>query len=261
MRFDRRFSGFAPKPPAARCPLERADRIVEVLAPESWTSARTEAWLDWAETLPSDTPGQTPASLLKAAGDDLLGGGPDRHARRLAAWGLALGFFEDEAAALAFGEELVGAMERGVIATGAQLAFGARVNPLAADPAAAPELEPPRVGTPAFEAAAAALRAGRGLAAGLPAGVAERLRAVTEAVRRCEGDADACASPSSNQTLARAALAARQAGFGDCAIGQAIRIGRAGQALSLCEGGDTARRALNAVAERSDLARGVAALA
>ena len=208
--------------------VERASEIVEALAPPAWTTARVEAWLDWADGLPADVPAGTPASLALEEADGLLAGGPDRYARRLAAWGLALGVFADSDAAELFRAELFGALALGVLASGRQIPFGARVNPLAPDPAAAPPLRPPEVGGKAFAEAARSLRAGRGLAAGLPAAPARRLAAVADAVRRCEGDADACASFESNQPLARAARAARNAGLEDSAIVSAIALGRAG---------------------------------
>ena len=69
--------------------IERADRSVDILAPPGWTSARIEAWLDWADSLPDDYPGVALPPSLSADSplDPLLDGGPDRHARRLAAWG------------------------------------------------------------------------------------------------------------------------------------------------------------------------------
>src|SRR5271168_2694982 len=98
MRLDRRFSAVPlPFEPEIRW-VERASELAEVAAPPAWTTARVEAWLDWADRLPADLPPEAPESLALAAADSLLGGGPDRHARRLAAWGLALGMFDDEAA-------------------------------------------------------------------------------------------------------------------------------------------------------------------
>ena len=171
---------------------------------------------------------ETPDTLSLQRGDPLLAGGPDRYARRLAAWGLALGLIDDEAAALDFRADLFAALAGGLVAIGARLPFGARVNPLAPDPAVPPPTLIPELGARAFPASAALLRAGRGLAARLPAGVAQRLAAVAQAVIRCEGDAVACASLEVNQALARAAWAAREAGMADAAIADAIALGRAG---------------------------------
>src|SRR5262249_2662032 len=152
----------------------------------------------------------------------LLASGPDRYARRLAAWGLALGVFEGLAAAECFRAELFAALAMGVISPGPQLPFGARVHPIAGDTAIAPEPAFAEVGSRAFEAAALALRAGAGVAAGASPHERRRLAGVAEAVRRCEGDAEACADPAANQALSRAALTAREAGVSDAAIAEAI---------------------------------------
>jgi ribonucleoside-diphosphate reductase alpha chain len=85
--------------------IERAQGMSLVSAPRDWTAARVEAWLDWAEALPADYPAVAlPHGLLPTTGfDPVLGAGPDRYARRAAAWGLALGLF-DAQGALAFHE-------------------------------------------------------------------------------------------------------------------------------------------------------------
>src|SRR5947209_18507785 len=101
MRLEPRFSA-APLPfaPEIRW-VERAAELVEVAAPPAWTTARVEAWLDWADALPLDLPAGTPRAFwLDDEIDPLLAGGPDRYARRLAAWGLALGVFDDAATAM-----------------------------------------------------------------------------------------------------------------------------------------------------------------
>ena len=232
MRLEPRFSA-APLPfePDIRW-VERASELAEVAAPPAWTTARVESWLEWADALPLDVPARTPPTLALEVGvDPLLAGGPDRYARRLAAWGLALGVFEDTAAAVIFRDELFAALAAGIIATGAQRPFGARANPLAADPALPPPPCLPEIAAKPFADAARRLRAGRGLAAGHSDAVAKRLATVTLAVLRCEGDAEACASLEGNQALARAAWAAREAGLPDAAITDAIALGRAGLEL------------------------------
>ena len=50
-----------------------------------------------------------------------------------------------------------------------------------------------------------------------------------DAVRRCEGDADACADPSKNAALGRAGRAAREAGVSDRLIAEAIALARRGE--------------------------------
>jgi ribonucleoside-diphosphate reductase alpha chain len=234
--------------------VERASELAEVAAPPAWTTTRVEAWLDWADGLPGDLPaGAPPALSLDEGLDPLLGGGPDRYARRLAAWGVALGVFDDAAAAGCFRDELHAALALGVFAAGRQLSFGARVHPLAPDPARAPAAASPAVGTRAFAEAALALRAGRGGAAGLTDLAARRLGAVTEAVRRCEGAAGACASLDTNQALARAARAAREAGLADAAIADAVALGCAGLEPCAPYAGPAARQ-LAAVADRAEVA-------
>ena len=253
MRLEPRFSA-APLPfaPEIRW-VERAAELAEVAAPPSWTTVRVEAWLDWADCLPLDLPPGTPATLALDFGiDPLLAGGPDRYARRLAAWGLALGVFEDTAAAVIFRDELFAALAAGIVATGAQLPFGARANPLAPDPALAPPACLPQITAKFFAVAARRLRAGRGLATGLSDVAAKRLAGVTLAVLRCEGDAEACASLEGNQALARAAWAAREAGLADAAIADAITLGRAGLELDM-PGRADALGSLIAVAERGQL--------
>ncbi|HXQ17386.1 MAG TPA: ribonucleotide reductase [Caulobacteraceae bacterium] len=253
MRLEPRFSA-APLPfaPEIRW-VERAAELAEVAAPPSWTTVRVEAWLDWADSLPLDVPAGTPPTLALEVGiDPLLAGGPDRYARRLAAWGLALGVFEDAAAAAIFRDELFAALAAGIIATGAQLPFGARANPLAADPAMPPPPCLPPIAAKPFTDAARRLRAGRGLGAGLSDIAAKRLATVTLAVLRCEGDAEACASLEGNQALARAAWAAREAGLPDVAIADAVALGRAGLELDLPARAE-ALQVLIAVAERGEL--------
>ena len=233
--------------------VERANELTETLAPASWTTARVEAWLDWADALPSDFPPGAPDSLSTASWSTSLGDGPGRQARRLGAWGLALGVFANEAAALAFAGELAAAYLAGIVAPGVQLPLGARVNPVAGDTARAPPLSHPALGSRAFAAAAAALHAGRGLASQLAPAQIARLRGVAEAVARCEGDASACASLTANQALARAAWRARQAGISDSAIAEAIALAAAGCEVDSGAGEPTA--SLVAVAEVSVVAR------
>src|SRR5579871_1728972 len=178
--------------------VERASELTETLARPDWTTARVEAWLDWADTLPEDWPANAPESLAAGGAEPVLAGGPDRLARRLAAWGLALGLLESEAAALAFRQALLAACAGGVIAPGPQLRFGARVHPIAGDTALPAKAAPPALGSRAFSAAAAELRAEFGLAARLPAGPLARLASVADAVSRCAGDPAGCADPAAN---------------------------------------------------------------
>ena len=236
--------------------VERASELVEVLAPRSWTTARVEAWLDWADNLPSDDPPGAPPALTSAAETNpLLAGGPDRQAKRLAAWGLALGVFATEADALSFRDDLFAALAMGLIAPGPQLPFGARVHPLAGDTATAPAARRVELGARGFDAAAAALRAGCGPHAGLSPLQSQRLAAVAEAVARCEGDADTCASFEANRALARAAWAAREAGLADSAVADVVALARSGS-IAAPSASEPAATSLVAVAERAQLAEG-----
>jgi ribonucleoside-diphosphate reductase alpha chain len=191
----------------------------DVLAPDAWPTARVEAWVDWADALPEDHPdGDLPSALgPEAPTDPLLAGGPARHARRLGAWGLRLGHFQDGAEADAFAEALFDCYANGLAAPGSGLAFGVRLHPLVNDPARAPRAPLWRLDAPG--------------ACDGPAKspVASRLASVIDAVRRCHGDPGACADPAENQALARAAWAAREAGAADAAIADAIALGRFGE--------------------------------
>jgi ribonucleoside-diphosphate reductase alpha chain len=208
--------------------LERAGRIDRAEAPRSLSGAAVEAWLDWAETLPQDYPVDTPPELSPDRPfDRLLGAGPDRYARRLAAWGHALGLFETVEDAAVFADEIFASLALGLAAPAAQRAAGARLHPLARDrqaPAAEPallrlddmELENQLDRRLAQARAADLAQAAADL-------MAERLEAVRDAVARCEGDRGACSDPKRNPALARAAVAAREVGASDALIVRAIQ--------------------------------------
>ena len=210
----------APRPLAVRTRLIETTRgDVEVVAPVAWTAARVEAWLDWAESLPTDyPPGEVPPALNPQAPiAQLLGGGPARYARRLAAWGWRLGLFEDAQDAAGFAGALFAIHAAGLAAPGPTLAFGARLHPLAADPANAPPPTVRRLGDIDAWIQSADSPAAR------------RLAAVGDAVRRCQGDAAACANPLENQALARAASTALDGGASDAALADAIALAHAGE--------------------------------
>ncbi|MDE2356153.1 MAG: hypothetical protein KGL69_05310, partial [Alphaproteobacteria bacterium] len=191
--------------------LERGQGEIEVFAPEGWSNARVEAWLDWADTLPRDLPLEIEPLPADETAQAWLAGGPDAYAARLATWGLALGHFTARDEAHAFRAELVRALLRGEAAPGPRLAFGARLHPLALDPSSAP---PSRTTASPISPPSSHLHS--------------RLRAVSQAVLRCEGDAAACADPRANQALARAGHAAREAGASDADLADAIALGVAG---------------------------------
>jgi ribonucleoside-diphosphate reductase alpha chain len=241
MRFQTRPAFHLPAPALHTRQVERAAELVDVVAPRDWTAARIEAWLSWADGLPTDyPPGDLPAGLSPDERfDPLLGAGPDRYARRLAAWGWALGLFDADDDAEAFGRDLLALIGRGAVSPGPATAFGARVHPLADDPAKAAPIAFPWIGSAQF--ASAATTGPRNFAA-------ERLAAVADAILRCEGEAAACADPLKNRSLARAALAARAGGACDADIADAIALARAGARGDL----DLARTGkLIAVADRA----------
>jgi ribonucleoside-diphosphate reductase alpha chain len=175
--------------------LERADSVVVVSAPPSWSDARVEAWLDWAGEIEPKAP---------------LGGGPARYAERIAKIGLARGVFGDKADASAFKDALLATMLSGV-ATPAGGQAGLDLLPEIA------EFE--------FQSLVKdrlARRRGRVLAAQAAARLDAALAQVADAVRRCSGDARACMDVRKNPALARAARKARELGADDRTILDAI---------------------------------------
>ena len=210
--------------------IERADRIEDVLAPRDWTSARVEAWADWAQTLRGDFPAlDLPEALSPDAPyDPLLAEGPDRYARRAAAWGLHLGVFDRAADAATFSAALFASIARGEAAPALTPAIGL---PAAFAPPASvsglARLDDLSFG-PALGAKVGALRAALAAEAGARL-LAERLEAVMAAVQRCSGDPGACSDPARNLALLRAARAAIQAGADDALVAKAIGLARAGQ--------------------------------
>ncbi len=192
--------------------LETTGAVIDVFAPDDWTDARVEAWLDWANRLPQDLPSPIPPLPEDATLSVWLGGGPDAYASRLAKWGLATGHLGTRYDAQAFRSALVAAIVSGKAAPGMALPFGARLHPLADDPVQAPspsiiELTShpslPDQTTPPHP----------------------RLEAVSEAVRRCEGEG--CVDAHANSALARAIHAARDSGLPDEMIADAIALGAA----------------------------------
>ncbi|HEY1879207.1 MAG TPA: ribonucleotide reductase [Caulobacteraceae bacterium] len=197
--------------------VERVGDVAHVLAPAGWTRARVEAWLDWAEALPGDLPEiDLPEAIVRPA-HPLLAGGPDGHARRLAAWGWALGLFDGADDADAFRRMLLGLFVRGLAAPGPALAIGARVHPLVSDPAKAPAETPLSIGSKAFAAAISS--------------EASSLSAIVSAIARCEGEG--CDDPNANKALARAALEARAEGAPWTDIADAIALAAVGAPANL----------------------------
>lgn len=207
--------------------IERANRIVRVMAPASWSDTRVEAWLDWHDRSPDDWPRlENAPGRLGSGAPAILDGALDRWAARLAAWGRASGIFASTADADVFAAELVASVLLDLAAPSSVLMEGARTPPGAGD-AGAPtrnatvlDLDDPLV-RHRFEGDTARLRTARVTAHAL-SGVTRTLKAVTDCVRRCDGPASVCGDPVANPALARAALAARRAGADDTAILDAI---------------------------------------
>ncbi|HEY7900451.1 MAG TPA: ribonucleotide reductase [Caulobacteraceae bacterium] len=206
------------RPPFLADPADREERIIErhggvatVLAPKGWTSARIEAWLDWAGALPCDYPRLTFPKALRPETDCdlLLDGGPDRYAKRLAAWGLSLGVLETPGKAEGFRRSLFGLLAQGLAAPEPCLSIGARAHP--DDPAVAREAQALDLASPRFRDRLSP--------------VAAEIEAVSAAVARCKGDRLTCADPAVNRPLARAVQAARAASRSWGEIADAIALG------------------------------------
>ena len=180
--------------------LELADRIVQARAPASWTDARVEAWIDWA------------------GGEADLGAAIGEFAETLTRRAQAKALVKDPAERARFRDDLVDALLSGAIAIGA-----------------APQSRTPTIVEAERPGAAVALRElvsgfrGEQAAAAAAAELGARLQAVMDAVLRCEGEAEACADPVRNPSLARAAHAARQAGASAALVLEAVALARAGE--------------------------------
>ncbi|MBS0363756.1 MAG: ribonucleotide reductase [Proteobacteria bacterium] len=180
--------------------IERGGRLVEATAPAHWTAARVEAWLDWAAHLATDDQTDLPSVIAD-------------HVEDLTAKAQAKGLVKDVRARTRFRDILTEGLLTGAIAVGGPP--GARL-PIA------------EAGSPLVGQMVAAWR-GRAAAEAAAAELGRRLQAVMDAILRCEGDADACADPAANPSLARAAEAARTAGAPDILILDAIALARSGE--------------------------------
>lgn len=197
MRIPSRFSELTVS--LERRAIERADSVVSALAPAGWTSARIEAWLDWAD-----------ARGLPVTSEALpIGGAIHAWAEDLAERGHAQGRVKAGTGALV--DAVVGSILSGLVAAGDQPNGPAPLIARLDDPSAFKRVE--------IQAAA---RRRTSLTAGSAETTARALNAVADAVDRCEGQRGECADPRRNPALARAALAARRAGASDAAILTAI---------------------------------------
>ena len=176
--------------------VELGGRLVEVQAPAHWTRARLDAWIDWAG-------GATdlPAAIAEAVED-------------LTARAQAQGLVKEVRARTRFRDELTEALLAGVIALAPARAGGP-----------VPVVEP---GSPEIGRMVAVHR-GQAAVGAAAIELGRRMQAVMDAVARCEGDAEACADPRGNPSLARAADAARAAGAPDSLTLDAIALARDGE--------------------------------
>lgn len=186
MRPPFRFALLAVLARRSRREIERADRLATVRAPENWPDAQVEAWLDWAE-----------AEGFDLGGDDPLAEAASGFAGRLGLEGAAA-------------DEVRATLLLGLATPAAPVAIAPGRLDLS-DPAAGKRLGDEMAGRRAARLAANAVEA-----------AAASLRAVADAVSRCEGPLGDCADPSRNPALARAALAARRTGAADSDILRAI---------------------------------------
>jgi ribonucleoside-diphosphate reductase alpha chain len=180
--------------------LELADRVIHARAPAGWTDARVEAWIDWA------------------GGETDLAAAVVEFAETLTRRAQAKGLVKEAAERERFRDALTDALVRGAIAIGA-----------------APQSRAPAVVDGERAAAPQALREltavwrGEQAAAAAAGELGSRLQAVMDAVLRCEGEAEACADPARNPSLARAAHAATQAGASPALVLEAVSLARAGE--------------------------------
>ncbi|HUH23957.1 MAG TPA: TSCPD domain-containing protein, partial [Brevundimonas sp.] len=189
--------------------IERPGVMTPTLAPADWSDARVEAWLDWAESLPTDLPQDAPA--LDEDHAAWLGGAADRWAHRLGAWGRELGLFDSADDAETFTDELWASLLLGLAAPGAIQNTPAPACLSLSEPGAARSL-----------ADLTAARRGERLAGRATEALSDALKAVADAVDRCEGPREACTDPAANPALARAALIARRCGASDADIIRAV---------------------------------------
>ena len=220
MRLESRFAVSERQPALTGRLIERAGEWIRVTAPTDWTTARIDAWLDWADGLPTDYPAQSAAPL--PALDAPLNGALFRYAHRLAAWGCATGALPDEASATAFVDEITATLLLGMAAPGALRQDGYRIHPTADDQLGlAIEAAPGSLAAPDLERQLDARRHSR-LSVGLTGVARARLEAVFAATQRCDGATSSCRDPNQNSSLARAIRAAQDAGLGDAAIQLAL---------------------------------------
>nr|WP_314429232.1 TSCPD domain-containing protein [uncultured Brevundimonas sp.] len=190
--------------------IERPGAMTPTLAPADWSDARVEAWLDWAQSLPTDLPAS--AVALDEDHAAWLGGGADNWVHRLGTWGHELGLFDSAEEVEIFTDELWASLLLGLAAPQTRQTPSSVPSCLSlTEPGAARSL-----------ADLTAARRGERLAGRAAEALADALKGVANAVDRCEGPREACADPVANPALARAALIARRCGASDADIIRAV---------------------------------------
>ena len=200
MRLESRFGLHAARLAVSPRSIERADTVVTVTAPDSWSDARIEAWLDWADS-----------AGIARAGDDSL----DALFQAWATAQVALHPDLTPEASRALARELVATLMLGLAAP----------CPAVAQPA---PFDLGQAGDRKRLAQATSQACAERLSRSAIEGLTRALGSVADAVDRCEGPAADCADPRTNPALARAAHRARQAGASDADLMRAM----AGERLS-----------------------------
>lgn len=176
--------------------LDGRAALAQVLASAHWTTARVEAWLDWAEAEGLDA-GEGPDEVFR------------QYAVRIAEAAVSRGGATAPEAAL-LSEELEATLRLGLVAP---------VSSAVEKPEIIDLILPD--GQAKLAAHAEQVRASeRAVRAQLALG--RRLRDVRDAVDRCEGPDGACSDPQRNPSLARAMRAARLAGASDLDLRRAL---------------------------------------
>jgi len=216
--------------------IERADEVVDVLAPAGWPDVRVEAWLDWLDDQACEAALNGPLDPI----DRPLLGALDAWARTLALRCVGLGLV-DPADADTLSQSLVHTILSGMVAPGLARASPHILVQAISDPSSIRQIE----GDITERRLALATK-------GVVEAAARALNAVADAVDRCEGPRGECATPRKNPALARAAQRARQAGASDAAILRAI----AGERVSLQPTAPAIHSPLVIVADRETVASG-----
>lgn len=250
MRLESRFADLHRAPALESRLVERDGAWVDVIAPVGWTTARLDAWLDWGADLPVDLPAGSPPFDHDHSAP--LQGMLDRYARRLAAWGQAIGLL-DRAEGAIFSEELRATILQGLAAPGRRSASGARIHPTAGDVLG--DFEEPVIPALTDPDLDRWLAVGSDRSTGLADVRADRMTEVQRAVQLCEGPRSACMDPGQNTRLAKAIRSARQAGLSDPEIMGALR----GDALDLRDDHRSSNPKHVVLADRAAVAAGSAA--